>query len=172
VADLGQELQQAIAEIKRQRGAVTMPASEIAVLLPERLQGPFWDHAINRFMRWELGDDPCVFCEIVAGRETSIRVVEWSDAIALVPLEPVTDGHLLVIPKTHVQDAAENPEVTGSMFARAAEIAVRPYNLITSAGPEATQTVLHLHVHIVPRRGADGLALPWTEQQATGGKDG
>lgn len=45
---------------------------------------------------------------------------------------------------------------------RAAEIAPHPSNLITSAGAEATQSVFHLHVHIVPRGENDGLALPWT----------
>ncbi len=39
---------------------------------------------------------------------------------------------------------------------------MNPCNLITSAGREATQTVFHLHIHVVPRRDGDGLALPWT----------
>jgi histidine triad (HIT) family protein len=39
-------------------------------------------------------------------------------------------------------------------------------NLITSVGSAATQTVFHLHVHVVPRRAGDGLALPWTSQKA------
>lgn len=40
-------------------------------------------------------------------------------------------------------------------------------NLITSRGGAATQTVFHLHVHVVPREAGDGLALPWTPQQTT-----
>jgi histidine triad (HIT) family protein len=44
----------------------------------------------------------------------------------------------------------------------AAELATPPCNIITSAGSDATQTVFHLHLHVVPRRAGDGLALPWT----------
>jgi histidine triad (HIT) family protein len=156
------ELHQAIAQVKEQHGRVTMTAYELAPLLPEHLRGPFWEYTIDRFMRWELGDEPCVFCEIAGGREPAVVVREWPDTVAIVPLEPVVDGHVLVIPRCHVEDAAENPEVTAVTFGRAAEISVRPFNLITSAGPEATQTVPHLHVHVVPRREGDGLALPWS----------
>src|SRR5690606_9814475 len=105
--------------------------------------------------------DPCVFCEIVAEREPATFVRRWPDAVAIVPLNPVTDGHLLVIPRPHVRDASESPHVAGLTMARAAEIARPPFNIITSAGREATQSVWHLHLHIVPRREDDGLALPW-----------
>jgi histidine triad (HIT) family protein len=120
------------------------------------------------------GPTACVFCTIVAGREPATFVSRWADAVAIVPLEPVTDGHVLVIPREHVQDAAVSPAVTALTFARAAEIATRPFNLITSAGREATQTVPHLHVHIVPRRADDGLALPWWSGRRTevGGRRG
>src|SRR5690349_1560889 len=94
----------------------------------------------------------CVFCEIVAGRAPAEYVSTWPDAIAIYPLNPVTPGHTLVIPRVHVQDASAEPEVTGLTFGRAAAlIAGRQVNLITSVGPAATQTVGHLHVHLVPR---------------------
>jgi histidine triad (HIT) family protein len=51
--------------------------------------------------------------------------------------------------------------VTAAVMRRAAELATPPCNIITSAGTEATQTVFHLHVHIVPREAGDGLELPW-----------
>jgi histidine triad (HIT) family protein len=104
---------------------------------------------------------PCVFCEIVAGNEPAEVVRRWVDAIAIVPIGPVVDGHLLVIPTIHVRDASESPYTTGQVMARAAEIARPPFNIITSAGREATQSVFHLHAHIVPRAEDDGLALPW-----------
>ncbi len=53
--------------------------------------------------------DPCVFCEIIAGRAKAAIVHEWDHAIALIPLKPVTEGHLLVIPKIHVRDFTEDP---------------------------------------------------------------
>jgi histidine triad (HIT) family protein len=92
-------------------------------------------------------------------------VATWDEAIAFVPLNPVTPGHLLVIPKRHVADVTENPTVSAAVMCAAAELATPPCNIITSAGREATQTVFHLHLHVVPRRAGDGLALPWTDRQ-------
>lgn len=103
----------------------------------------------------------CVFCRIIDGIEPAEIVRRWHDAVAFVPLNPVTPGHILVVPVEHVWDATESPYVTGRVFSRAAEIMPNPGNLITSAGREATQSVFHLHVHIIPRRENDGLALPW-----------
>jgi histidine triad (HIT) family protein len=105
--------------------------------------------------------EPCVFCEIVAGRAHARVVREWPDALAIVPLGPVVAGHLLVIPRVHVRDVTVDPVVSAATLARAAEIATPPCNLITSAGREATQSVEHLHWHLIPRREGDGLALPW-----------
>src|SRR5690606_25182872 len=101
----------------------------------------------------------CVFCQIVAGEAPATVIREWPDAIAIVPLRPVAPGHVLVIPRTHVADATVDPDVTAVTMRRAAELAVPPCNLITSAGRPATQTVFHLHIHVVPRRVGDGLAL-------------
>ncbi|MFF3928305.1 HIT family protein [Streptomyces hirsutus] len=105
----------------------------------------------------------CVFCEIVAGRAPATIVREWPDALALVPLGPVVDGHTLVIPRQHVADFGEDPDVSATTMRRAAELAAgeQPMNLITSRGREATQSVFHLHLHLVPRAADDGLALPW-----------
>jgi len=110
----------------------------------------------------------CVFCEIIAGRSPAKMVYAWLDAIAFEPLNPVAPGHVLVVPRIHVQDALVDPVVTAVTFHRAAELAARhhPCNLIASAGEAATQTVFHLHAHIVPREHGDGLPLPWTPQQA------
>jgi len=107
----------------------------------------------------------CVFCRIVRGDAPATFVGAWIDTLAIVPLNPVTEGHILVIPRAHVTDALAAPEVTARVTARAAHLARRPCNIITSCGAEATQTVFHLHVHIVPRREGDGLPLPWTPQR-------
>lgn len=104
----------------------------------------------------------CPFCEIVAGEAPATILRNWRDVLVIVPLNPVTDGHVLVIPKHHVADAVEEPQVTADVMAAAAMYADRPCNIITSAGSHATQTVFHLHVHVVPRREGDGLHLPWT----------
>lgn len=110
--------------------------------------------------------DLCAFCEIADGRAPATFVYTWPDAVAFVPLNPVTAGHLLVIPRVHVADFAADPEVSAMVMRRAAEAArgIRPdgpMNLITSWGTAATQSVFHLHLHLVPRAENDGLALPW-----------
>jgi histidine triad (HIT) family protein len=90
--------------------------------------------------------------------------------MAIVPLRPVTPGHLLVIPYDHVDDALADPEISAIVMRRASEIAPYPCNLITSVGREATQSVFHLHLHIVPRAKDDGLALPRYSGRGNHGK--
>jgi histidine triad (HIT) family protein len=106
----------------------------------------------------------CVFCKITRSYSPATIVQKWGDAVAIVPLNPVTFGHLLVIPLEHVIDALHKPDVTARIMEHACELATAPCNLITSVGEEATQTVKHLHIHIVPRAANDGLCLPWTGQ--------
>lgn len=111
----------------------------------------------------------CPFCEYrgpspVLARYPGIR----SSSIVFEPLNPVTPGHVLVVPEKHVADIADNLEITADVMAAAASF-IRSHNLgacnvITSRGAEATQTVYHFHVHIVPRRRGDGLVLPWSSQ--------
>lgn len=107
----------------------------------------------------------CVFCEIVAGDAPAAVVKEWPAALAILPLNPVVKGHMLVLPKAHVNSFLVDPAITAMSAAYATELARgRQSNLITSAGEDATQSVHHLHWHIVPRRPGDGLTLPWTGQ--------
>ncbi|MCW2915505.1 MAG: hypothetical protein JWN52_3573 [Actinomycetia bacterium] len=122
----------------------------------------------GREVRVSMVGEACVFCRIVTGEGPATIVRRWRKAVAFVPLNPVTDGHVLVVPTVHVLDAAQDPDVTAYTMAAASELAkeVGSCNLITSVGAEATQTVFHLHAHIVPRREGDGLALPWTTQEA------
>jgi histidine triad (HIT) family protein len=121
----------------------------------------------------------CPFCEIVAGVTKPNRLRhhanvidprltgELAETVSFEPLNPVTEGHLLVVPHVHLTDATASPLVTAEVMHHAARIAAEcaPCNIITSCGAEATQTVMHLHVHVVPRREDDGLALPWTGQR-------
>jgi histidine triad (HIT) family protein len=107
----------------------------------------------------------CPFCEIVAGRAPATIVRRWDDALAIVPFGPVVYGHTLVIPKTHVTDFVASPDAAAATMRRAAQLAgdypAGSMNLITSRGRAATQSVFHLHLHLVPRAENDGLALPW-----------
>ncbi|MFM9635924.1 HIT family protein [Streptomyces turgidiscabies] len=110
-----------------------------------------------------MTEQPCPFCEIVAGRAPATIVHEWPEAIAIIPLNPVVEGHVLVIPREHVPDFVAYPKVSAAAMLRAAELVagMGSYNLITSKGRPATQSVFHLHLHLLPRAENDGLALPW-----------
>jgi histidine triad (HIT) family protein len=89
--------------------------------------------------------------------------------VSFQPLSPVTPGHFLVVPKMHVSHALESPAAAGRATKFAGYLANRmgleSANFITSAGRAATQSVFHLHVHVVPRFEDDGLILPWTGQR-------
>lgn len=109
-----------------------------------------------------------MFCRIAEGSEPAEVVRRWgSEAIAIRPRNPVVDGHVLVIPAAHVADVGTNPGVSAIAMAAAADLAAQhtDCNVITSRGRYATQTVFHLHIHVVPRAAGDNLPLPWTPQQ-------
>ena len=109
-----------------------------------------------------LQQTACAFCDYAG---PSPILADYGDVIVFEPLNPVTPGHVLVVPKEHADDAGASLRLTGLAFAHAADWAARKalpsYNLITSRGAPATQTVRHLHVHVVPRTFGDRLALPW-----------
>jgi histidine triad (HIT) family protein len=115
-------------------------------------------------------DRDCVFCQIVRGVRSARIVADVPDALAFFPLEPACLGHAVVIPKTHVRDlwAAGSLPDTGLMQAvidvgRAITAVFRPdgLNLISSAGAAASQTVFHLHLHVVPRWAGDHFGDIW-----------
>lgn len=107
----------------------------------------------------------CPFCQETLASVPGYRRETFGFSIP--PLNPVTVGHRLFAPWQHIESADRYPFVTGRIFAAAAMYAHNhgeAFNLITSAGAAATQTVPHLHIHYVPRRPGDGLHLPWTGQ--------
>lgn len=114
----------------------------------------------------------CPFCDIVTGRGPAEMLQTWPDTLVIKPLQPVTEGHVLVIPRSHVTSFSEDPVITGATMRHAAQYAARSVhgavNLITSRGEAASQSVFHLHVHLVPRRWNDGLALPWHSGRVAG----
>lgn len=107
----------------------------------------------------------CPFCGRIERGEYDYDD-RWS--VAFQPLNPVVPGHFLVVPRKHVAHALESPGSAGKAMELAGYLAnqmgLESANFITSAGRDATQTIFHLHVHLVPRREGDGLTLPWTGQ--------
>lgn len=117
-------------------------------------------------------DSGCVFCDPhkIEGPISTVAITarggrEWF--LVFEPLNPVSPGHLLVVPVLHSDSAAGNPRSAGQAALVAAQYAANyeAANIITSIGETATQSVMHQHWHVVPRRANDGLPLPWTPQQ-------
>lgn len=108
----------------------------------------------------------CPFCDITQIKsDVDVRQLDGEVIYTFAPLNPVVRGHHLVVPRRHVDNAQTDPRLTGIVMDAAAHFSryFRSANLITSIGAPATQTVHHLHVHVVPRQVDDGLTLPWTE---------
>lgn len=114
----------------------------------------------------------CIFCNKIQNENVAYL---GGDVVYFKPLEPVTKGHLLVVPIKHVKDFTENPDLTAETMKQASILAgkMKNVNVIISKGKWATQTIKHLHIHIVPRRKRDMLPLPWMCKHPTGySKDG
>lgn len=116
----------------------------------------------------------CPFCEIVQRDDEDAREVYRDDhVVAFFPTDPAVLGHTLVVPRKHVPDIWSLSEEKAAHLARATvrlagaiREAVHPegLNLIQSNGEAATQTVFHLHVHLVPRWGGDAMGPIWPEE--------
>jgi histidine triad (HIT) family protein len=116
------------------------------------------------------GEDGCIFCRIVAGTIPCVRLYEDADTLAFMDINPVHDGHCLVIPKAHyatifdiAPEAAAAASRAAAKLARAVQQALAPdgMNLLQANGPGAAQSVGHVHWHVLPRRNGDGLAMNW-----------
>jgi histidine triad (HIT) family protein len=102
----------------------------------------------------------CLFCRIVAGEIPSEVVAETETAFAFRDVNPQAPLHVLVVPRTHVQNAAEladtEPATVAELVRVAAQVAAdaghHGYRLILNTGEEAGQSVFHAHVHLLAGR--------------------
>ena len=115
-------------------------------------------------------DPECIFCKIVAGEIPSFKIFEDDETFAFMDINPANHGHTLVIPKEHaadvysVSDAAITATVkTAKIIAAAVNRTLNPdgLNLLQCNGPAAAQSVMHFHMHVLPRRDGDELKLNW-----------
>ena len=118
----------------------------------------------------------CVFCKIVAGEIPCHRLFENERVLAFLDINPLAAGHTVLIPKMHAvrfenmvtDDASALACAIGPVARRVlAAVEVDDYNVLQNNGPIAGQVVLHLHVHIIPRRPRDGLGFRWISGSAT-----
>lgn len=100
----------------------------------------------------------CIFCKIIAGDIPSAKVYEDDNMYAFKDINPEAPCHVLVIPKKHIASVdeinAENSAVVAKIFEKIPEIAklggcTKGYRVITNCGPDAGQTVFHLHFHVI-----------------------
>lgn len=113
----------------------------------------------------------CPFCSIVRGEDAVVREVARNDKVVVFfPTEPAVLGHCMVIPRRHVEEftALTSDEVSAVMAsAQAVAMSLREtyhpdgINIIQSNGEAATQSVPHVHVHIVPRWDDDSFGNIW-----------
>ena len=113
--------------------------------------------------------DLCVFCEIVAGRLESSVVHDDDRVLAFMDLNPISPGHLLVIPKEHGAALADvDPDDGARLFrvgqslagaVRRTGLRVEGVNLFLADGEAAGQEVFHTHLHVLPRFDGDGFRL-------------
>lgn len=109
-------------------------------------------------------DKSCVFCKRIARGEYDDKFANW---VWFKPLNPVVEGHMLIVPVVHtasLNDGNLQGDQAGWALRYFTNGVTGDYNLITSKGDSATQTIQHLHFHVVPRHAGDGLQLPWTNQ--------
>jgi histidine triad (HIT) family protein len=109
-------------------------------------------------------DNDCLFCGIIAGTTPATIVLETDDVVGFLDVRPVFKGHTLLVPREHLVTLSDLPE---SLMVPLLGTAQRVADAITSGlGAQGTfvamnnvvsQSVAHLHVHVVPRTKGDGL---------------
>ena len=100
----------------------------------------------------------CVFCKIIDGSIPSKKVYEDDMMLAFYDIEPAAPVHVVMIPKAHIQSAdelnEENIAYVSHIFEKAGEIAKsvgleNGYRIVNNCGPDAGQTVFHIHFHLM-----------------------
>jgi len=110
----------------------------------------------------------CIFCKIISGEIPSVEIYEDDRVLAFMDINPLNDGHILIIPKAHAATIHEISEAdflavmsATHKLAAAVQKTLGPdgINILQLNGEAANQVVPHLHVHIVPRWSGDGLTV-------------
>jgi histidine triad (HIT) family protein len=106
----------------------------------------------------------CLFCQIVAGEVPGFTVASTDELVAFLDIRPVFKGHVLVVPRQHVVTLADLPTpLLSPLFALAQRLSVAVEKGLGAGGSfvamnnKVSQSVAHLHVHVVPRTKGDGL---------------
>lgn len=128
-----------------------------------------------------MSSDPeCVFCKIAAKRIPALIVHDDESVVAFLDVNPLAEGHLLVIPREHFGQIADMPD---ELFARVASVipqlarallsvsGAAGYNLLQNNGHVSGQVVPHVHFHLIPRKSDDQLGYRWDAGSYAPGRD-
>ena len=115
----------------------------------------------------------CVFCRIIAGEISAHTVLDEEKTMAFLDARPVFPGHCLLVPRAHHETLADLPPelveplfATAQRLARAVEAGMGADGTFVALNNRVSQSVPHLHVHVVPRRRKDGLrGFFWPRQK-------
>lgn len=111
----------------------------------------------------------CVFCKIVSGEYTSSNIYEDDSILAFMDIQPVNEGHILIIPKIHVELIADLDDETSAKMIKLANsinnalrksgVKLEGVNYFLADGEAAGQEVFHTHLHLIPRFKDDGFGF-------------
>lgn len=121
----------------------------------------------------------CIFCKIATGDIPCRKVYEDDSVIAFLDVNPLSDGHTLIIPKVHFEKLDDCPsDVLASLAVCVGKIASAVvaglqcdgYNVLCNNGEAAGQEVNHVHFHVIPRESGDGVFTQWLPKQYAEGR--
>lgn len=106
----------------------------------------------------------CIFCRIARGELSANKVFEDDDFLAFLDHRPLFPGHCLLVPRAHCETLLDLPApqcgplfIHAQRLARAVEVGLKADGFFVAINNRVSQSVPHLHVHVVPRRKKDGL---------------
>ena len=111
----------------------------------------------------------CPFCDLIHGAAEVSVCYEDAIAIAFLDIQPVNEGHVLVVPREHYERLEDVPREVGlhlyhvstRLIPVVQQVSGAPdMNVVVNSGPAAGQDVFHFHVHLIPRRAGDGFDVP------------
>ncbi len=121
-----------------------------------------------------MKNENCIFCKIANGEIPSKTLYEDESFRVILDLGPATKGHALILPKEHAENLYELPEETAADAMKLAKkmasvmkekLKCDGLNLIQNNGETAGQTVMHFHLHLIPRYQGDGQRIGWVPSE-------
>jgi histidine triad (HIT) family protein len=118
----------------------------------------------------------CLFCKIAKGEIPAVKIFESDKIFVFLDINPLTEGHCLVIPKNHFENVFDiEKDILKEIISVAKDIAQNAkrnlgatgVQLVNSSGKDAEQSVMHFHLHVIPRYEDDGLEMnKWWQSKA------